>query len=66
MFSALMWHKLLYVAKRVKPEMLAAVSFLTTQRALAPDIDDLAKLNRALGLLESITKRCEPSCSLSS
>jgi len=42
--------KLLYVAKRVKPEMLAAVSFLTT-RALEPDEDDLAKLKRALGYL---------------
>jgi len=42
--------KLLYVAKRVKPEMLGAVSFLTT-RALEPDVDDLAKLKRALGYL---------------
>ena len=40
--------KLLYVAKRVKPEILAAVSFLTT-RTLVCDIDDLAKLHRVLG-----------------
>ena len=38
--------KLLYMAKRVKPEMLGAVSFLAT-RALEPDVDDLTKLERA-------------------
>ena len=38
--------KLLYMAKRVKPEMLGAVSFLAT-RAIEPDVDDLAKLKRA-------------------
>ena len=42
--------KLLFVAKRVKPEMLTTVSFLTT-RAREPDIDDKAKLDRALGYL---------------
>ena len=42
--------KLLFVAKRVKPEMLAAVAFLTT-RTVAPDEDDLGKLRRALGYL---------------
>jgi hypothetical protein len=42
--------KLLYVGKRVKPEMLTAISFLTT-RANSPDTDDLAKLQRALGYL---------------
>jgi hypothetical protein len=42
--------KLLFVAKRVKPEMLAAVAFLTT-RTVAPDTDDLGKLRRALGYL---------------
>ena len=42
--------KLLYVGKRVKPEMLTAISFLTT-RANSPDTDDLAKLHRALGYL---------------
>jgi hypothetical protein len=40
--------KLLYVAKRVKPEILTAVSFLTT-RTLVCDLDDLAKLHRVLG-----------------
>ena len=48
--------KLLYVAKRVKPEMLTAVSFLTT-RATAPDSDDLAKLQRALGYLLGTRER---------
>jgi hypothetical protein len=42
--------KLLFVAKRVKPEMLTAVAFLTT-RAREPDTDDKAKLDRALGYL---------------
>ena len=45
--------KLLYVAKRVKPEMLTAVAFLTT-RAVAPDTDDMAKLQRALGYLRKL------------
>ena len=42
--------KLLYIGKRVKPEMMTAISFLTT-RANSPDTDDLAKLHRALGYL---------------
>jgi len=42
--------KLLYIGKRVKPEMMTAISFLTT-RANSPDTDDLAKLQRALGYL---------------
>ena len=48
--------KLLYVAKRVKPEMLTAVAFLTT-RAVAPDTDDMAKLQRALGYLRGDADR---------
>ena len=48
--------KLLYVAKRVRPEMLTAVSFLTT-RATSPDTDDLAKLHRALGYLLGTRER---------
>ena len=48
--------KLLYVCKRVKPEMLTAVSFLTT-RASSPDSDDLAKLHRALGYLIATRER---------
>ena len=42
--------KLLYIGKRVKPEMMTAISFLST-RANSPDVDDLAKLQRALGYL---------------
>jgi hypothetical protein len=48
--------KLLYVAKRVRPEMLAAVSFLTT-RAQSPDVDDLGKLQRAIGYLLGTRER---------
>jgi hypothetical protein len=48
--------KLLYVGKRVKPEMLTAISFLTT-RANSPDTDDLSKLQRALGYLLSTRDR---------
>jgi len=48
--------KLLYVSKRVRPEMLAAVSFLST-RAAEPDIDDLAKLHRVLGYLLGTRER---------
>ena len=48
--------KLLYVGKRVKPEMMTAISFLTT-RANAPDTDDLAKLHRALGYLLATRER---------
>lgn len=42
--------KLLYLAKRVRPECLTAVAFLTTRVALC-DIDDLAKLRRLLGYI---------------
>jgi hypothetical protein len=42
--------KLLYLAKRVRPECLTAVAFLSTRVALC-DIDDLAKLRRLLGYL---------------
>ena len=48
--------KLLYVAKRVRPEILAAVSFLTT-RALVSDADDLAKLHRVLGYVKKTRDR---------
>ena len=48
--------KLLYVAKRVRPEILAAVSFLTT-RALVCDADDLAKLHRVLGYVKKTRDR---------
>jgi hypothetical protein len=39
--------KLLYLAKRVRPDILLAVSYLTT-RVQAPDVDDLHKLTRVL------------------
>ena len=42
--------KILYLAKRVRPECLTAVSFLTT-RVHDCDIDDMAKLKRLLGYL---------------
>jgi hypothetical protein len=48
--------KLLYVAKRVRPEMMAAVAFLST-RAQEPDEDDLGKLQRALGYLLGTRER---------
>lgn len=40
--------KMLYLAKRVKPECLAAVAFLST-RVTMSDEDDMAKLTRLLG-----------------
>ena len=39
---------MLYLAKRVRPECLTAVAFLST-RVHECDIDDLAKLRRLLG-----------------
>jgi hypothetical protein len=48
--------KLLYLAKRVRPEMLTAVGFLTT-RVNCCDEDDLAKLRRALGYLYGTKER---------
>lgn len=42
--------KLLYLAKRVRPDVLPVVSFLTTRVSAACD-DDLAKLTRALKYL---------------
>ena len=42
--------KVLYIAKRVKPECLTAVSFLTS-RVGAYDIDDLGKVRRLLGYI---------------
>jgi histone deacetylase 1/2 len=39
--------KVLYLAKRTRPDLLLATSFLTT-RVLCPDQDDLKKLNRLL------------------
>jgi len=48
--------KLLYVAKRVKPECLTAVAFLST-RVDVCDSDDLAKLHRLLGYLRGSRHR---------
>ena len=42
--------KVLYLAKRVRPECLTAVAFLST-RVQVCDIDDLAKLKRLLGYI---------------
>ena len=42
--------KLLYLAKRVRPECLTAVAFLTTRTQVC-DQDDMAKLRRVLGYL---------------
>lgn len=44
--------KLLYLAKRSRPDTLTAVSFLCT-RVKGPDVDDWKKLNRCLNYLES-------------
>lgn len=43
--------KLLYVAKRGRPDILTAISFLTT-RVLKPTVDDWGKLKRALQYLK--------------
>lgn len=48
--------KMLYLAKRVRPECLTAVSFLAT-RVHACDIDDLAKLKRLIGYLAGTADR---------
>jgi hypothetical protein len=48
--------KLLYLAKRVRPECLTAVAFLTT-RAQHPDSDDMAKLRRVLGYVAATRHR---------
>lgn len=48
--------KLLYLAKRVRPECLTAVSFLAT-RVTSCDIDDMAKLRRVLGYLRGTRER---------
>jgi len=42
--------KVLYLAKRVRPECLTAVSFLST-RVQVCDVDDMAKLKRLLGYI---------------
>ena len=48
--------KMLYLSKRVRPECLTAVAFLST-RVLICDIDDMAKLKRLLGYLYATRDR---------
>ena len=45
--------KILYIAKRVKPECLTAVSFLTS-KVESHDTDDLGKVRRLLGYIRKI------------
>jgi hypothetical protein len=49
--------KLLFVAKRARPDILLAISFLTT-RVKEPDSDDWKKLIRVLGYLRGTMKLC--------
>ena len=49
--------KVLYVAKRVKPECLTAISFLTS-RVGAYDIDDFGKVRRLFGYTTQHTTEC--------
>ena len=44
--------KLLYLAKRTRPEILTAIAFLTT-RVQTADTDDMAKLHRVVGYLKA-------------
>jgi hypothetical protein len=56
--------KLLFLSKRVRPDILTAVSFLTT-RVQTPDEDDLKKLGRVLKYLNMTKDLCmvlAPSC----
>jgi hypothetical protein len=48
--------KLLYIAKRARPECLAAVAFLTT-RVREVDEDDMGKLKRVIGYLRATSNR---------
>jgi hypothetical protein len=48
--------KILYHVKRVRPECLAAVSFLST-RVQECDVDDVAKLKRLLGYIRGSSER---------
>ena len=48
--------KMLYLSKRVRPECLGAVSFLST-RVQDCDSDDLRKLERLLGYLVGTSER---------
>lgn len=48
--------KLLYLAKRTRPECLTAAAFLST-RVQACDVDDSAKLRRVLGYVHATAER---------
>jgi hypothetical protein len=48
---------LLFVAKRARPDILLAVSFLTT-RVKEPDTDDWKKLIRVLSYLQETLEHC--------
>ena len=48
--------KILYLAKRVRPECLAAVSLMSTRVQVA-DVDELAKLHRVLGYIRATRYR---------
>jgi hypothetical protein len=61
--------KLLFVAKRARPDILLAVSFMTT-RVKKPDIDDWHKLIRVLSYLHgsmdiTLTLVCDKIAKLS-
>ena len=49
--------KMLYVAKRVKPECLTVVAFLSTTAVTVCDLDDMAKLRRLLGYVLGTRER---------
>ena len=49
--------KFLYLAKRIRPDLLVAVSFLST-RVQAPDVDDMAKLFRLTAYTNATRDRC--------
>ena len=56
--------KLLFLSKRVRPDIQTAVSFLTT-RVQKPDVDDKKKLGRVLKYLNKTKDMCmvlAPSC----
>ena len=56
--------KLLFLSKRVRPDLQTAVSFLTT-RVQKPDVDDKKKLGRVLKYLNKTKDLCmilAPSC----
>ena len=49
--------KFLYLAKRIRPDLLVAVSFLST-RVQAPDVDDMAKLFRLTAYTNATRDKC--------